>query len=690
MRVRSRAAAWLAACVTTLPAPAQELEELVVTATRDPMPIDQVTASLGVIDATELALIGGLHHADAMNRVAGVYVQPGSGQESLTAIRSPVLTGAGACGAFLALEDGLAIRPIGFCNVNDLFEVNLAQAAAIEILRGPGPALYGASAAHGVVNALTPSVAALPAWSVAAAGGADDFARLALAGRTFDGARGFGAYGHATHDGGYRDSSGYDEAKLNLLYDTPAGAGQLRVRAAGTWLEQETAGFILGYDAYRDAALARSNPNPEAFRDAWSARASAAWSGSRCEGCTDDIRFIVRRSDMQFLQHFLLGTPLEDNGQTSAALAGLIERPIAGFGAWRAGTDLEWADAYLTQFQSNPTTGGSPTANAIRPAGLQYDFAVTAATAGVYGGLTWEPNAHWRANVALRLERTRYDYDNRMIDGNTNDAGVPCVPGPCLYSRPADRIDIFDNTAPKIDIAYAPTSTQRFFAAWSRGFRPPEMTELYRLQRQQSVADLGSEQLDGGELGWRGTYRSATWALAAFALDKDTVILRDSAGFNVNGGATSHRGVEYEFTWRFAPFWLLSAAGTYARHEYEFSAAIEGGERIVEGNDVDTAPRNVHGARLAFSNGPAFEVELEGLYVGAYWLDAANLHRYGGHTLFNLRAAWSPSPPWRLTARVVNLTDVAYADRADFAFGEYRYFPGRPRSLFVEIAYRAE
>ena len=32
--------------------------------------------------------------------------------------------------------------------------------------------------------------------------------------------------------------------------------------------------------------------------------------------------------------------------------------------------------------------------------------------------------------------------------------------------------------------------------------------------------------------------------------------------------------------------------------------------------------------------------------------------------------------------------DGAYADRADYAFGNYRYFPGRGRAAFVEVAYR--
>ncbi len=51
--------------------------------------------------ATTLAALSAKHQAEALNRVAGVYVQRGSGAESLAAIRSPVLSGAGACGAFL-------------------------------------------------------------------------------------------------------------------------------------------------------------------------------------------------------------------------------------------------------------------------------------------------------------------------------------------------------------------------------------------------------------------------------------------------------------------------------------------------------------------------------------------------------------------------------------------------------------
>jgi len=43
--------------------------------------------------------------------------------------------------------------------------------------------------------------------------------------------------------------------------------------------------------------------------------------------------------------------------------------------------------------------------------------------------------------------------------------------------------------------------------------------------------------------------------------------------------------------------------------------------------------------------------------------------------------------PLRADLRVDNLFDKRYADRADFAFGNYRYFPARGRAVFLSVDY---
>ena len=152
------------AVATAARADSPTLEVIVVTAQRQPVAALATPLSIGRVDRDAIELLGATHSSEALNRVPGVMVQRGSGQESLTAIRSPVLTGAGSCGAFLFLENGVPIRPVGFCNVNEMLEINTEQADAIEILRGTGSALYGSNSVHGTINVLQDAPPDLPRW----------------------------------------------------------------------------------------------------------------------------------------------------------------------------------------------------------------------------------------------------------------------------------------------------------------------------------------------------------------------------------------------------------------------------------------------------------------------------------------------------------------------------------------------
>src|SRR5262245_62408936 len=120
------------------PAAAAELETVVVTASRAEQSSAKIPASIRAVSAEELGLVGAVHISEALARVPGAWISRGNGQEHLTAIRSPVFTGAGSCGAFYMAEDGVPLRAAGFCNVNALSEVDSQQAARIEVLRGPG------------------------------------------------------------------------------------------------------------------------------------------------------------------------------------------------------------------------------------------------------------------------------------------------------------------------------------------------------------------------------------------------------------------------------------------------------------------------------------------------------------------------------------------------------------------------
>lgn len=71
--------------------------------------------------------------------------------------------------------------------------------------------------------------------------------------------------------------------------------------------------------------------------------------------------------------------------------------------------------------------------------------------------------------------------------------------------------------------------------------------------------------------------------------------------------------------------------------------------------------------------------------MGKYFQDPENLHAYAGHNLLNLRVQTKPAEDWLIYLRLINFTNVDYAERADYGFGEDRYFVGNPASAFIGI-----
>ena len=662
-------------------------EEIVVTAAKDERNALDVFGNTTKIPDERIKVTNFQHANQLFVEAAGTWVSRGSGQEHLTAIRSPVLTGAGACGAFLMLEDGIPIRPTGFCNVNQLFEIPTELAQSVEVLRGPANALYGSNGLHGTINVLMPAPGVRPGWNASVEAGPDEYWRGKLG---WDGALGQSevtAGVLADHYDGFRDDSGYTQQKGFFRLDRELTSGQLRVGFTATNLNQETAGFVLGEDAYKDADLRTTNPNPEAYRDADSQRLSVSWTPSEQHPWTgSELRAYVRRSDMEFLQHFLPGQPLEENGQISGGLMASIIRP------WHSslltlGLDLEIADGFLEEFQKNPVDSDSAFLVETRPQGQHYDYDVSSLMAAPYGQIEIPLADDWQLQLGLRFEYLRYDYENNMLDGNTRDDGTECGFGGCLYNRPADRTDNFSNLAPNLGFLYRINPSTAAYLTFSRGFRAPQATELYRLQSGQDVADLDTETIDSVELGFRWQTPTVQLEAATFAMHKSDFIFRDADGFNISDGKSDHIGIEFQANARTDAGIYGSFVGTYAKHTYDFDRDAARGEVIQSGNDVDTAPRSIASARIGYER-PLGLAELEWIYIDSYYLDAANTAEYEGHDILNLRGVWRITDDWATALRINNLTDKYYADRADFAFGNYRYFPARDREIFLEIAYR--
>ncbi|MCP3906927.1 MAG: TonB-dependent receptor [Oceanicoccus sp.] len=661
------------------------METTIVTATRTQQNLTDSAASLSVISREELLQISAVHINETLARVPGVWISRGNGQEHLTAIRSPVLTGAGSCGAFTVAEDGVPVRATGFCNVNQLFDINTEQAQRIEVLRGPGTVLHGSDALHGVINVISqPAVAAQQQLNIEA--GSNDYYRIKFSQSNRSGQHGYRLNLNGAHDGGYKDDSGFDQQKMTARHDYNADKLKINTLLSISNLNQETAGFVAGTDAYKDSDRRRENPNPEAYRDSQSLRLQTSIEKSLNNGGVFIITPYARYTNMEFLMHFLPGTPLEENSQKSAGVQSSYQRTLSDTLTLRQGFDAELTDAFLKQSQQ----GGFSSF----PAGKQYDYEVEAIMLATFISADYRLQADTVLSFGGRYEYLEYDYDNQIISGNTAEDGSTCINGftgaeGCRYTRPEDSKDDFDNISANASLNHQLNQQLNTYLRFAHGFRVPQATEMYRLQNGQMEAGLDSEEINSIEWGLRGSSESLQYSLSSFYMRKTNVIFQSSQRLNIDDGQTEHLGLEYELLWQLGKQWDLRASGTFARHKYSSDVSLFGSDDDInlDGNDVDTTPRRMSTVQLGWQPTVNTRAELEWLSMGRYYTDIDNLHSYEGHDLIHLRVRQQLNNQVSVGLRVNNLTNEDYAERADFSsFSGDRYFIGEPRSYYADIS----
>ena len=637
--------------------------------------------SISSVNEEELNALDAQHPKQIFRRSPGVWISRGSGQEHLTAIRSPVLSGPGACGSFLVLEDGLPVRPTGFCNVNGLFETFFEMASGVETITGPASARYGANAMHGVINILSKPINSENKFYANI--GPNNYKNFKVrTGNKED----WSLDGFFANNDGFRDQSGYDQQKIKVQSNFTFSSWNASLKATLTNLNQETAGYVNGLDSYKDEDFSKRNFNPDAYRDANSQRISLRLT--RNNGNTlNSITPYIRSNDMKFFQHFLPGTPLEENKHKSV---GLIFQKISDYESYSLvrGLQVDLAKAELIETQQNALTNSSAFNNATRPKGKHYDYEVDSIVYAIFAGIeNFNLNENLNFFADARAEFIEYDYSNKMNSGNTREDGTKCGFGGCYYNRPADRTDDFNEVSARIGIV---TNYEylNYFAQVSLGFRPPQINEAYRLQKKQNVSDLDSETLTMIEIGSKYDLDMVNGSISFYQSKKKNSIFRDSENFIVDNGKTDHQGIELSLNWLINAANTISTNITYGDHKYDFATDTSMREKIRIGNKIDTAPRLM--ANLIWDLNVnedsflAFEVE----HMSAYYTDAANLHEYEGHTLYHARFKRDLSDSLNTYFRVENIFDKRYAERADFnAFGGDRYFPGLPREFYIGLEY---
>ncbi|WP_430404481.1 TonB-dependent receptor [Hyphomonas sp.] len=636
---------------------AVSLEPVTVFGDRSP----EQPGSITYADADAIAETLADHPAEILNTLPGVNIQMNSGQEHLIAIRSPVLTGGAGQGSFLILENGVPTRSPAFGNVNSLMEPHHEVASAIEVVRGPGSAKYGSNAVHGLINVILgqPGDGSFASASYGTLGryrtdmtlDEGSHVRLGLS---------------LQHDTGWRDNTGADQQKLSVVGAHELGPWDVTPWLSASNLNQETAGFLQGADSYKDRDLVTQNPNPEAYRDAWSARMGARAERTLGPG-TLVLMPYAHSQAMIFSQHFLPNGGVEKNAHTGGGLMARYGWQASDVLELRVGTDVDVASGYLKEIQPDPF--GFFPGDTRFPQGVHYDYTVDTTTLALWGEAEWRLGNNVSFLAGLRGEAHEYDYATDAPAGINGRFNVP-----------ANRTDSFDLLTPKLGLIWS-SGEVSYYVNYARGERAPQVSDLFRLQNLQVAGEVETETLDSVEIGARGSAIDGrlVFDVAAYWMDKENFFFRDSDGLNVPDGSTRHVGVEAAAAFEITDTLALKGNVGWSDQTYTFDRIVgSGSETIRDGNQIDTAPEWLADASLDWQATDALSLSVSVEHVGEYYMDPANTAIYPGHTVMSARGAYALDEGTEAFLIIRNLTDEAYADRADLAFGNGRYFPGEP------------
>lgn len=222
-------------------------EQLISIATGTPRPVSKAPSVASVITADEIKAMGARNVYEALERVPGLHVGI-SGTEA----QKPIFPTRGIISLqdpqILILVNGHGIKGLTTSSNEAGLYLPTEAVQRIEIIRGPGSAIYGADAFAGVINIITKSAADQPGVEFGLRGGSfntwDSWAQF---GKQFD--NGWGLFAHV----GYSQSDG-DQGRIigsDLQTSLDAALGTHASLAPGpmdTRYEARTAMFTLNND----------------------------------------------------------------------------------------------------------------------------------------------------------------------------------------------------------------------------------------------------------------------------------------------------------------------------------------------------------------------------------------------------------------------------------------------------------
>jgi len=641
------------------------LNEITVSATKISKTIKDIGSPVYVIGSKELEQIEGRNIEESLATIPGVFTENrfngGSNVVSFRGIGIHTHVTRG----ILVLVDGV---PMNEASGRVDFEgVDMENAARVEVIKGPVSSLYGPNGITGVINIIEKDPRTGIHGGFNSYYGSYDTRKLA--GNLNGGTETFKYLikSNYIYSGGYQDRQVYDSKSVGVkLSNEFKNHGKLGFTADYIAAYTEYAGSLDSTQFHERSTIASSNftgSDKDMFRVNLNYRqkigqhsdlfTSIYYRNRYNEGHYRDSQFGI--DDIQTLggefrwkSSFSL---LERRNTISMGVS--VDRESGVEELYMRDEDTGEVGAMIDDGQTGYLLGGVY---------LQDEFFIL---------------SKFALTLGVRFDLVQYSWDDNFNTGeeNTSDNGS------------------VNSVSPKLGLVYHPTENMTMFGNISKGFNPPQVSQLYIGSSYGSSPnpDLQPEYLINYEVGARGNIGQVfDYQLSLFRMDFKDQIVGDGDPMvptYVNMGDTRHSGIETAL--KFRPTKNLSGHVSYSYLHTEFTTDPD-----YKGNSLRKTPANQVNSSIQYSFKFGLTASVEYSFMDKYFMDNEEMNVYEGHSLVNAKLLYKF---WNCYVgfRVNNILDRNYGTWAyASSVYDYRtrtsswsksYYPGLPRNFTLSV-----
>ncbi len=654
--------------------PSVKLEQVIVTAARQPQLLQDVPLSITALSEKNLEAQGISSFEDYAARIAGLHLSRDSSQSSfsLRGISSSATADTTSATAGFYLDD-YPLYDTWFRFSSP--DVRIFDVQRIEVLRGPQGTLYGATSLSGSIRMITnkPDLDNFDGkvdatFASTSSGGnshdLDGMVNIPLS----EGVAALRAVAYTRTDGGYVDNPTVGKNNTN---EQRTDGGRLALRLKPNSTLDVLASFMYQHDEQDDQSATLYSPG--------AGQSKTTWLGSVLNSTRSTLQVATVTADQKLGSGNVTVTGIHASDESTNHFDGTSVVFLLGGGLTptaESRPSTSKTNIFEVRYSSDPAAPLHYVAGAYYNQ-RKRDFAQeanqdtlipvwgtprlyevvadqTATEKAVFGEGTWSFAPKWDATAGLRLFRNSYHFDGN-VSGLINSFAAP------LSESITDVGNSQSSYVPRLSLAYKPDAFTAFYATASKGYR-------FGLTNYNSGAQGGvpltykSDTLWNYELGAKTSFWGGRGTLngSLFYIDwKDMQLpFRNANGqvYITNAGDARSYGLEAELALKVSSALELNAALTLGNAEItkgnpnvQRRGASSRGPAVIGVEKGDPLPGSQKvsasaGAQYTIGNlaGGSAYVRADAVYVGPSYPDfmKEGSLQAGNYTVVNLRVGY--------------------------------------------------